>query len=287
MDNLSDVQIKNILLPVDRYHPSLHAIEFCVLLAKKYDSKVKVLHVVPENMIRSLSDSDLQHRLKDELKGHLEQSGRIAISNAKAIFTEEGIPVETTLIEFGNPTKTILNMSSNYDLIVIGVNGEVGYNIGSVLKEVLNNSHSNVLAIKGKKPCNNVLVGYDGSEDSKMALKYASDICQKFSASLLIANATKSILPVIRTGVTKKRSEALLNEAKRLIENVDIDIKLQTIAQKPAQGLKKIAEKENVDLIVIGNKGRSMINRLVMGSVSKKINKNAKISVLTVGTFGN
>ena len=123
MDNFSEVKIENILLPVDRNHPSLHAIEFSVVSAKNFHSKVRVLHVVPENMIRSFSDSDLQYGLKDELKGYLEQSGKIAITNAKAIFTEEDIPVETTLIEYGNPTETILNMSSNFDLLIIGANG--------------------------------------------------------------------------------------------------------------------------------------------------------------------
>lgn len=86
---------------------------------------------------------------------------------------------------------------------------------------------------------------------------------------------------MIRTSLTDKKSKTLLNEATKLRENVNIAIKLQIMSQKPAQGLSRIAEKEYIDLNVIENKGRRGINRLVMGSVSKKINEIAKTSVLT------
>ena len=287
MNNHSNIKINSILLPVENNHPSLHAIEFGVVIARNFNSKVKVLHVVPRNMIQSISDSDLQDRLKEELKGHLEQSGRIAITNAKAIFTEEGIPIETTLIEYGNLKEAILNTCNDFDLIIIGTDGEESTNVDPIIKAIIKNGNCNILVIKGKKTFDKVLVGYDGSEDSKTALKYAGQICQKFGASLLIVNSKKSIFPVIRTKLTKERSEALLNEAKELIEGFNIDFRVQSISQRPARGLSIIAENENSGLIIIGKKGRSLIHRLLIGSVSEKITEIAKTSVLTVSSFRN
>lgn len=285
MNNHSNIKINYILLPVENNHSSLHAIEFGVVIARNFNSKVKVLHVVPGNMIQSISDSDLQYQLKEELKGHLEQSGRIAITNAKSIFTEEGIPVETTLIEYGNLKETILNRCIDFDLIIIGTDDEESSNVDPIIKAVIKNDKCNILVIKGKKTFDKVLVGYDGSEDSKTALKYAGEICQKFRASLLIVNSKKSIFPAIRTKLAKERSEALLNEAKELIKGLDIDFRTQSISQRPARGLSTIAENEGYGLIIIGKKGRSLIQRLLTGSVNEKLTEIAKTSVLTVSSF--
>ncbi|MFW9905530.1 MAG: universal stress protein [Candidatus Thorarchaeota archaeon] len=283
---MNDFSIKKILIPVDRDHPSLHAIEYGVILAKKFDSKVNIIHVIPSDIIREISELDLNNKLKAELKGHLEQNGRIAISNAKAILTEEGIPIETSHLEYGNAKDTIREMSRNFDLIVIGSNGEEESYQWRLMPKEISNSKSNILVIKGKKPFEKVLVGYDGSKASKTALRYASEICWRFGASLLVVHATKSNAPVIRN-ITAEKSEALLTEAKDMIKNIEISKNFKSISQKPAEGLSEIAEKEDIGLIVIGKNGRSLINRLVMGSVSEKIIDIAQTSVLTVRPFIN
>ena len=50
----------------------------------------------------------------------------------------------------------------------------------------------------------------------------------------------------------------------------------------PAEEIIKLAESENVDLIVMGTHGRSGIDRILFGSVAEKVVKNASKPVLTI-----
>ena len=49
-----------------------------------------------------------------------------------------------------------------------------------------------------------------------------------------------------------------------------------------AENILSVAKLTNADLIVIGNRGRSKIETMLMGSVSSKVNQAAKIPVLIV-----
>ena len=47
MSDGNKISFQNILVPVDGSHPSLHAEELAALIAKVFDSRVTVLHVIP------------------------------------------------------------------------------------------------------------------------------------------------------------------------------------------------------------------------------------------------
>jgi nucleotide-binding universal stress UspA family protein len=50
----------------------------------------------------------------------------------------------------------------------------------------------------------------------------------------------------------------------------------------PATGIVHLAEKENVDMIVMPTHGRTGVLRLLMGSVAEEVVRKAKCPVLTV-----
>ncbi len=49
----------------------------------------------------------------------------------------------------------------------------------------------------------------------------------------------------------------------------------------PAEEILKVAEQEEVELIILGYSGRNGLNRLIAGSVAKEVGKKAKVPVLT------
>jgi nucleotide-binding universal stress UspA family protein len=53
-------------------------------------------------------------------------------------------------------------------------------------------------------------------------------------------------------------------------------------AVKPADAILKLAQDENVDMIVIGTHGRAGLLRLVMGSVAQQVLNGATCPVVTV-----
>lgn len=78
-----------------------------------------------------------------------------------------------------------------------------------------------------------------------------------------------------------RQSETILNYYRKEFENAGL-ISVKTIIREgiPADEILKVAEAEHVDLIVVGSNGKSGLNRLITGCVSKVVERNAHVPVL-------
>jgi len=287
LGNENNISFQTILVPVDGSHPSLHAEELVVPIAKHFDSKVTVLHTVSRDMIQliSSSSSNIPSSIAGELRASLEQKGGQIIANAKALYKEENIPVDTKLIEYGDPAESILDYCGKYDLIVMGGRGEGGteeFELGSVAKKIIRHSECPVLLVKKRAPISKILVPVDGSNYSKKALKYAIALAQKHNAALTLVNAAKGASPVFGRDDAEKVGESILNEDKQLVKVQGLKPETRLEFGAPAKIITELAEKENYDLIIMGSRGRSGIRRFLLGGVSDKVAHASKTSILIV-----
>lgn len=286
MSNENNISFQTILVPVDGSHPSLHAEELVVPIAKNFNSKVTVLHTVSRDMIQLVSSSsNIPSSIAGELRASLEQKGEQIIANAKALYEEENIPVETKLLEYGDPAESILDYCGKFDLIVMGGRGEGGteeFELGSVAKKIVRHSECPVLLVKKRASISKILVPVDGSSYSKNALKYAIALAQKHNAALTLVNAAKEPTPIIGRTEAEKISKSLLNEDKQFAEAQGLKPETRFKFGAPAKVITELAEKENYDLIIMGSRGRSGIRRFLLGGVSDKVAHGAKTSVLIV-----
>lgn len=69
-------------------------------------------------------------------------------------------------------------------------------------------------------------------------------------------------------------------EAKE--DNINFKIKVKQTNTSIVEEIIKIADAENIDLIVIGSTGKSKLERIFVGSVAQGVISNAKCSVLLV-----
>ncbi|HEY7082267.1 MAG TPA: universal stress protein [Nitrososphaeraceae archaeon] len=139
-----------------------------------------------------------------------------------------------------------------------------------------------------------ILSAVDGSEASKRAFEYASFLAEKSNASLLLVNIADIFE---RVGSSSKK----LEEIAKKIEEGEIDDKsmlrkfesqarehgvkdVSTIKQRGniAEEILKIADKEKVDMIVLGSRGLSTAKVFLLGSVSHKVVQHAKCPVTVV-----
>ncbi|MDY0404189.1 universal stress protein [Virgibacillus sp. 179-BFC.A HS] len=77
------------------------------------------------------------------------------------------------------------------------------------------------------------------------------------------------------------KPDQVIADAKSRITGV-MDVDYEILSGKPAQELASFAEENEVDLIVMGNRGISGIKKFVMGSVSEKVTNQASCAVLVV-----
>ncbi len=137
-----------------------------------------------------------------------------------------------------------------------------------------------------------ILVGIDGSDASLKASRKAADIAKKFCSELILVSIVppptvllgEMLVPeVLDTSPLKEAAEHSLSQLKELLEKEHgITVRTLVSVGDPAEALVDIAEQENADLIVIGRRGLSKIERFFVGSITKKVLERSPIDVLVV-----
>ena len=142
-----------------------------------------------------------------------------------------------------------------------------------------------------------VLVATDGTNDSDGAVEAALDLAHDTGARLLV-------LTVVPEGTTdepeeddpgtvsfappkdedeeiaeaQERTDTVLDHAKEW----GLDAQSIIWEGDPGETILAAAEAENADVIVIGTSGRSGVGRMLMGSTSDHVVRNATVPVLVV-----
>lgn len=133
-----------------------------------------------------------------------------------------------------------------------------------------------------------ILVAVDGSQYAEEAFKYASSLAQKYVSKLLIVHILEqpSTIGYSISKELEKDSRQMLeryqSKAKMLsLKSVNI---IQARGNSVAQEILQISDKENVDTIVVGRRGRyiSSNNEILLGSTSYMLTHYAKCTVITV-----
>jgi len=139
-----------------------------------------------------------------------------------------------------------------------------------------------------------VLVPIDGSKHSTEGLRVASHFAKTNKAKIFILNVIASVADVdLELSASdrnrlleslKRRGEDLLSKAKDQMKAhgvTDISTVLVT-GDSPANEIVSFGEKEKIDLIVIGSKGKSATARFLLGSVASKVVKYSHCCVYVV-----
>ena len=147
-----------------------------------------------------------------------------------------------------------------------------------------------------------ILVPYDGSKYSKEAINEASEIAKKFGSTLYLlmvvdVSAVKPpgmLLGIMMEKRLKKWSTQLLESVKskadKMLESemqscrkmgVETHYEIQT--GNAVDSILKFANRQEIDLIVIGSRGLSGIGKIMaLGSVSRKISEESICPVMIV-----
>lgn len=133
-----------------------------------------------------------------------------------------------------------------------------------------------------------IMVGYDGTKFSDCALKEAISLAKASSAKLLLVTAPEidiefqAIAPEANELMEKKaRTDLELAAAKVKKAGLTCETKI-VLTPSTQEALVETAQKNKVDLIVLGTHGRSGIMRLLMGSTTARVIGHAHCSVLVV-----
>jgi nucleotide-binding universal stress UspA family protein len=133
-----------------------------------------------------------------------------------------------------------------------------------------------------------ILIAYDGSEPADHAARYAADLAKKYDASLSVIAVSHP--PSIGDEVemkaiienSRKHYQHLLGQLRHKLGPETRAIKLEVKVGHPAEQIIDYAERHNVDLIVLGHKGHTFLERWRLGSISQRVLHYAHCPVLVV-----
>jgi nucleotide-binding universal stress UspA family protein len=133
-----------------------------------------------------------------------------------------------------------------------------------------------------------ILVAVDGSEHSMNAADYAISFAIKYNSQLVLLYVIPVDLGLFGYSPPsieemKKEGQEFLDKIKLEAVEIDMDIQIRSeLIASPSVvgGIVDFAEKENIDLIVVGTKGRSGLKKLLVGSVASGIINYAHCPVL-------
>ncbi|MFQ5573953.1 MAG: universal stress protein [Nitrosopumilaceae archaeon] len=130
---------KNILVPYDGSKCSLRAFKIATEIAKKFNSKLTVVTVIPKSYHTSSFRTNVRYEeilLKKQM-----DSANSALSKIRTNAKKQGIDVAIDILESNAVVKQIISFakSEKFDLIVMGTHGRTGWNkliLGSVANGV-------------------------------------------------------------------------------------------------------------------------------------------------------
>jgi nucleotide-binding universal stress UspA family protein len=142
-----------------------------------------------------------------------------------------------------------------------------------------------------------IVVGTDGSDTARQAVRQAIDLARQLGAQLQIVSAYE---PVPRSRLREEAQHAPEDLQWMVNEREDVDATLREAASEaeqagvtasvysrqgdPADAILDVAEEQSADLIVVGNKGMTGAKRFLLGSVPNKVSHHAPCSVLIIRT---
>lgn len=134
----------------------------------------------------------------------------------------------------------------------------------------------------------NILVAIDGSKSSKRAFEKAIFLSKKCEGRLHILHVVTCDLGGDSSIVfdlldqAKTNAASMLEDYRKEADKNGIPAEIMMYHGDPAQIILEVSKKEKYDLIIMGTRGRTAFQELLLGSVSLKIIHHASCPVMVV-----
>src|SRR5712671_3033877 len=292
------LKIKLILCPIDFSEFSVTAYQHALSVAKHYEAKLVAQHIV-ELWRHPSFDFAASAGLYEESLQALGESGKEQLQEFVKKHTHDEIQPEL-VVQVGVAADSILSFAQlqKADVIVMGTHGRRGFDrlmLGSVTDRVMRRAPCPVLA--ASKPHDSVAAGKerghvhhlsrilfcaDFSENSERALEYAISATAEYDAELTLLHVLEEVPSLAKT------EEATAAAAERLDKLIPPEgrksLKIRTAARigKPYAQIIQLAMEAQIDLVIMGVRGRGALDVAVFGSTTYRVMQLGSCPVLAV-----
>lgn len=265
---------KTLLACTDGSPASEGALQAALVLARRSSAEVHLLQVLEFNPGFASQALDYLKEWEKEawegLKRWLDQAQAAGLG-AQAMVRLGEAACSAILREAGD---------CGADLIVMGRHGRTGLSrllMGSVTARVIGLSPVPVLVVPRKAPLafSRLLVALDGSPYSDAAWRAAQSLARTWNGKLLAASVAREEREI-------PELENLLGRCETEATTAGLSLRTFLLQGIPDEALVQEAQKQEVDLLILGSHGRTGFRRLLMGSVTERVIGRSSCPVLVI-----
>lgn len=179
----------------------------------------------------------------------------------------------------GHPAWVLVHRANDYDLLVVGTHGQGAVSrliLGSVSAHCASRSPVPVAIVRPESG-RGVLVGVDGSESAREALRWAMDYADANGEPLTVMQAVEPSV----AGHAKTRQalhELVAKEDADRGRLLTADVRIRVIDGNPAQVL--VEQSKHAGVTVVGRRGGGGFHRLLVGSVAAALSHHGQSTVV-------
>jgi nucleotide-binding universal stress UspA family protein len=134
----------------------------------------------------------------------------------------------------------------------------------------------------------NILVGYDGSAQSEKATESALALAAALDSKVLLFAVARPPEPATMVELdamlddAREHYEAAFKKIIQRAQNLGVALETDIVVGHPVEQIVHRAETGHVDLIILGRRGVSRLERMIIGSTSEKVLRYAHCPVMVV-----
>jgi nucleotide-binding universal stress UspA family protein len=122
-----------------------------------------------------------------------------------------------------------------------------------------------------------ILLAYNGTDSSKRALERTAELAGLYGAKVVVT----SVVPVV-VGAAPDEPDPELQRARELLTGRGVEPELVNAYGEPAEAILQVADAHEAELIVVGTREPSQVERMLGHSVSEAVQRMAHCDVLIV-----
>jgi nucleotide-binding universal stress UspA family protein len=289
---------RKIVVGVDFSEGSSRALLEAGRIAWEEHSTIHAVHIIDEALLSDLKEySHLDERemlssIEERLKVFCQEAGLVGKSLSR-------------VVQIGHPVKAFSSLCDEIDpdLLVLGAwcryreDSEV---MGVTARQILQESKSDVLLMRDREDnrMNRVVACVDFSEYDKAVVSVAEAVCRADRARLDILHVFYPpwLSEISPDGENREAFEDREREYRALLQGrldklvpgsqkLEDAIETETVVKESArhcEGILGYIRKSGADLAVIGARGRSRIESMILGRIAERIVMNSGSSVYVV-----
>lgn len=275
----------NVIACIDGTEVSTAVCDYAAWASLRLEAPLEFLHVLEKSEYPERSNLSgsiglgSREALLDELAELDEKRGKLALEQGKLMLeaaenraVADGVGNATTRQRHGSLVETLAEMEETIRLLVLGKHDEhLSEHVGSRLENVVRTMHRPILISTATfKMPERVMIAFDGSETTRKGVEMVA-------SSPLFRD-----LPVhlVMVGSDNETNREQLEWARATLEKAGFEAPTALLSGEVEQVLCGYRADNDIDMLVMGAYGHSVIRRFLVGSTTTSVMRNASVPVL-------